>query len=96
MRRIAPGPFPFWSQVKMPGEAEPTVTVAGSLVTVPLSVFTSTSTDAGPVTSSTGNWALICKGEAKNKGAGVPFTKTRAPANRVGKGLRVASAGCRR
>jgi hypothetical protein len=42
--------------------------------------------------SSTGNWELICLGDAKKIGAAAPFTSTVAPANWVGRTALLADA----
>src|SRR5712692_1546024 len=76
MARCVPG------NKKIPTAAEATLKVSDLLV--PALVVTTAVAVPGAV--SKGTWALICPGETKKSGAGVPFTVTAAPANCVGKG----------
>src|ERR1035437_2104015 len=83
--RIAPGPLPFISHVKIPGENGTTETVNAALVTLPLDVCTCTWIVAlvAP-TNSIGNCALIPPGAAEKRGAATPLTSSVAPASVVG------------
>lgn len=51
-----------------------------------------TTTEALVPATSKGVWKLICPGETKNSGAGIPFTSTLAPPRSVGSGNAAAAA----
>src|ERR1017187_2093990 len=79
-------PGPLEPAVKIPGTAEAMFTVAIKLVRPENTTTTGT---AVPVASS-GIWKLICPGETKNKGTGLPSTHTCVPNKVVGSGNVVA------
>jgi hypothetical protein len=49
--------------------------------------FTVTTRVAGPGEISYGNWALICVGLTRNRGASMPFTSAETPPSVVGSGV---------
>src|SRR6266404_2537260 len=63
--RMAPGPEPFWSIVKIPGEPAATSIARGAESLPPL-LSTRLTLESD---TSNGNWKFTCNGETKYKGA---------------------------